>query len=335
MKLRFKTLPVLAGIVLCITSLHAQTDTISGVYLDGQRVDTINCNSFSRMDFVFTLPQNAKYQEYLVSQILILPRGYHPVGISRFMTVAFDAQFGISGDEDDDDLYRNRLEEILKIFSYREMENKYLKNGIVVYPNTNEYRTSNYKKYQYAVARNHHYRKRFRKDRKAKGIDYIEGTLKVSLRGKRPDGINTYLDTSTYSINFNTSYRYEDVQTFYVKVRLQYVRKESKIKEIPKSCRFKSGTTLDMITKPNGALSVSGTLNPFSENYPNGILKAQGQKNATGNAEGTWKFFSAEGKLQRISNYKNGVLHGESRYYDESGKLYKTERFVNGELSGN
>ncbi len=321
MKLRFKTMPVLAGMMMCMTALHAQTDTISGVYLDGERVDTIYCNSFSGMDFVFTLPRNAKYQDYVISEELLLPRGYRPA-----------IKYSTHGQASYHWIYLFSEYINYQTFSFREMENKYLKNGVLVFPNKGRFYSPDFSMYQYALARNHYYRKRFRKDRAAKGIDYIEATLKVSLEGKRPDGIDSSYDTLTHNINFNTSYKYDDIQTYYVKVRLRYVRKESAIKDLPKDCRFKSGTTLDMILKPK-AVSTNGTLTPFSENYTSGIVKAQGQKNAAGNAEGTWKYYSEEGKLQRVANFRGGLAHGEWKYYDESGKLFKTEMYENGERS--
>lgn len=73
-------------------------------------------------------------------------------------------------------------------------------------------------------------------------------------------------------------------------------------------------------------------LKTVTEKHKNGKVKAQEQKNADDNQEGTWKYFNEAGKLERVENYKNGISHGEGKYYDEAGKLYKTEKYKDGEL---
>ena len=90
-------------------------------------------------------------------------------------------------------------------------------------------------------------------------------------------------------------------------------------------------TTAISFRKPTATTPATGGTTPYSEKYENGKTQVQGQKNAEGGQEGTWKYFDENGKLERIENYKNGIADGEWKYYEEA-KLTKTEVYKEGEL---
>lgn len=81
----------------------------------------------------------------------------------------------------------------------------------------------------------------------------------------------------------------------------------------------------------NNATKSSNT-KPHVEKHKNGKIAVQGQFDLNGQHEGTWKYFTEVGKIERIENYKGGIMHGEWKYYDDAGKLTKTEKYNEGEL---
>jgi hypothetical protein len=77
--------------------------------------------------------------------------------------------------------------------------------------------------------------------------------------------------------------------------------------------------------------SVNITTTPYTEKYPGGKLKVQGQKSKDGLQEGTWKYLDETGKLIRTENYLNGMAEGEWKYFKD-GKVVKTEMYKGGEI---
>ena len=62
-------------------------------------------------------------------------------------------------------------------------------------------------------------------------------------------------------------------------------------------------------------------------------MKEKNQLNAEGKRIGFWEFYH-EGTLDITSNFKNGVLEGESKSYLKDGSIYAEGMYRNGEMEG-
>lgn len=66
----------------------------------------------------------------------------------------------------------------------------------------------------------------------------------------------------------------------------------------------------------------------------NGSIKTEGLYDVKGGKEGVWKFYSGNGILETIGNYKEGNLSGENTNYHGNGKVRSKELYVNDTLQG-
>ncbi len=74
-----------------------------------------------------------------------------------------------------------------------------------------------------------------------------------------------------------------------------------------------------------------GAYNEWSEN---GHPIESGSFNNSGQKHGIWKFYNANGSIEREGNVSNDVEDGVWKYYDENGVLTHESTYKNGEVTG-
>lgn len=70
----------------------------------------------------------------------------------------------------------------------------------------------------------------------------------------------------------------------------------------------------------------------YIESYSNGQLKLKGFFHY-GQQCGEWKYWSEEGNIQRLENWKKNKLHGKTIYFKESGETGVVKVFKKGILT--
>lgn len=65
--------------------------------------------------------------------------------------------------------------------------------------------------------------------------------------------------------------------------------------------------------------------------YENGNLSSYGAVNSSGEQEGSWDFYYANGKVRLTERYRNGKLHGETVSYYKNGNVRSRQEYKDGE----
>lgn len=104
-------------------------------------------------------------------------------------------------------------------------------------------------------------------------------------------------------------------------------KKERKVKLTSTYFWYKSNQIIQTVGGYQGQL-LHGH---YIESYPNGQLKLKGFF-SYGQQSGEWKYWSEEGKLQRLENWKNNKLHGKIFYFKETGEVGAVKVFKKGVL---
>jgi hypothetical protein len=171
-----------------------------------------------------------------------------------------------------------------------------------------------------------------------------------SVEGKSISGYTEKYDASRGGVMVRTpDYKYSSISKDYKLVCTNrvygsgaFTLKEDPV-DVTQKCNFRgkpvdftnldgnAAKSLPTATNPVVTTDASTTV-PYTEKYPNGKLKVQGQKNEDGLQEGTWKYLDESGKLIRTEMYSNGMANGTWKYYKD-GKVIKTETYTDGEKS--
>lgn len=83
-------------------------------------------------------------------------------------------------------------------------------------------------------------------------------------------------------------------------------------------------------TYANGQRLSSQRGNILTHYFKTGIVKATGPVSADQQMDGTWSFYSENGMLSEVGQYKAGEKHGLWQRYDKLGQLVYEAEFTSG-----
>lgn len=67
----------------------------------------------------------------------------------------------------------------------------------------------------------------------------------------------------------------------------------------------------------------------YEGHAPNGNITSEGNYDISGGKNGEWKFYSDNGNLNSVFNYKDDLVEGEAVYYHDNGKVFKKLNYEN------
>lgn len=363
MKYLFKTIKISLLIALITVSNFrslAQEDKISGIYVDGVKVTEIDCYNFGDMTFYI------KYSDVL-KNFKIISIAYY-VETSN-MPFANYKKWDYSNPKYYMDKVKFMREQC---YANSQMNSGYIKVDIFKKGERFALGMDNtFGKSDYGTSNSRYPRECLMYDiNPMQSFGSLQIKRKPADPNKQPDSlanfavvitgfvetgkINEYYDE--YSKTFKREPELESTVLQQVKVKLknrkivvaawdQYPADLFKFEPDYTCAEPKGSKFSDLINSSNSlnhniTENISGNQNtplskntkPHIEKHKNGKLAVQGQFDANGQHEGTWKYYTEAGKIEKIENYKGGIMHGEWKYYDEAGKLVKTEKYNEGEL---
>lgn len=352
MKNVLKSILLFATMTFCVNTLKAQEDKISGIYIDGVKVNEIDCYNFGDMSFYL------KYSDVLKNFKIVSVAYYVETNNTPYSNYK-------KWDYSNPKYYMDKV----KYMKEQCNANAQMNSGFIkvdIFKTGERFALgmdNTYGKTEYSPSNSRYPRECLMYD-----INPMQafGALKIKKKPADPD---KQPDTTAMFVvkvfGFVETGKYEEYYDEYTKTFKREPELESttvqelKIKlnnrkiivaawdqfpadvfkfEAGYLCNTPKGEKFtDLINSENkkvlAANVVTSNLKPITEKHKNGKVKAQGQNNAEGNQEGTWKYFNELGKLEKVENYKNGISHGEWKYYDaKTGKITKTEKYNEGEL---
>jgi hypothetical protein len=319
-----KLITTLALSLLFITNLKAQDEDcpVCGWYVDGVKVDSINCYSFENLVLVLPyeneMKNHTKLYMFVSEDLRKAPEG--AFAESKIAGNSID----ITGASAKSYLYKGYL--VYTVFS-KATDGDDGKNHAP----------------QQALSRYNLYFDINRVGRK-KGKEGRDAVITGGVLSASISGYTKKWDEGCKCERTNPEYTQTKATKEYVLVLKKRMEDgfwaNSKV-DLQAPCSF-PGKKVDVNNLSNASTSstsqanapsntTSSSTTPYSEKHPNGKTKVQGQKNGNGAKEGTWKFFDVNGNLIRTENYTDGIAHGEWKYFKD-GKVTKTETYEEGSL---
>lgn len=361
----FKTYAILLLITIGSFNMKAQEDKISGIYVDGVKVNEIDCYNFGDMTFYL------KYNDVL--------KNFKIVSIAYYIETS-NTPFSNYKKWD----YSNPKYYMDKVKYMKEQcnANAQMNSGFIkvdIFKKGERFALgmdNTYGKTDYGTSNSRYPRECLMYDiNPMQSFGSLGIKRKPSDPNKQPDSLAMFVvkvfgfvETGKYNEYYDEYSKTFKREPELESTVLQEVKIKLKNRKIVVACwdqypadlfKFEPGYTckepagskfVDLINTSNSAtqktssnagtnqstpsnnVSKSSNTKPHIEKHKNGKVAVQGQFDLNGQHEGTWKYFTEAGKVERIENYKGGIMHGEWKYFDEAGKLTKTEKYNEGEL---